>query len=75
MGPNVGPPGVRNGPFDTKSESAKKCTPKIKYQEGTDRHKNKFSVDTGIIESDWKQFGVVSLAGLKVLFCSLLINT
>ena len=65
MGPNVGPPGVRNGPFDTKSENAKKWTPKIKYQEGTNRHRTVFLVDPGIIESDWKKFGVVSLAGLK----------
>ena len=67
-GPNVWPAGLRKGHFGTKSENAKKSHPKIKYQEGTYHHEIIFLVDPGIVESGWKRFGVVSLAGLKVVW-------
>ena len=67
MGPNVGLAGLPRGHFDTKSENAKKSNPKKIYLEGTYHHEIIFLVDPGIIESVWERFGVVSLAGLKVV--------
>ena len=55
-GPSVRLTGLLRGHFSTKSENAK-------YEEGTTGHKKFFPVDPGIIESVWKRFGVVSLAG------------
>ena len=62
-GPNVRLAGLLRGHFGTKSENAKKSNPKKIYLEGTTGHKKFFPVDPGIIESVWKRFGVVSLAG------------